>query len=94
MHLDKSEEWKLMEHWPKIMEKAHILDVILDSALKRTLYNAIWMHTCTISWKILKRMCAILGKGTGEVVVLPILMVGYGYALQLRHHGPEEDTAI
>jgi len=35
MHLDKSEEWKLMEHWPKIMEKAHILDVILDSALKK-----------------------------------------------------------
>jgi hypothetical protein len=35
LHLCKSEEWKLIGYWPKIMEKVYILDVNLDSILKR-----------------------------------------------------------
>lgn len=34
LHLDRNEDWKLMGYWPKIMEKVHILDIIIDSIFK------------------------------------------------------------
>ncbi len=30
MHLDPSEEWKLIGYWPKIMERVHLLDRNMD----------------------------------------------------------------
>ena len=33
LYLDRSEEWKLIGHWPKILERIHIIDVNMDSLL-------------------------------------------------------------
>ena len=50
LFLDRSEEWKLIGHWPKILERVHILDVNINSILKKepiqcyldaSLYNTI-----------------------------------------------------
>jgi hypothetical protein len=50
LYLDRSEEWKLIGYWPKIMEKVHIMDMNMDSLLKKeplqcyldaSLYNTI-----------------------------------------------------
>ena len=35
LFLDRSEEWKLIGYWPKILERVHILDVNMDSILKK-----------------------------------------------------------
>lgn len=35
LHLDRSEDWKLIGYWPKIMEKVHILDANMDSIFKK-----------------------------------------------------------
>jgi hypothetical protein len=35
LFLNRSEEWKLIGHWPKIMEKVHILNMNMDSLLKK-----------------------------------------------------------
>jgi hypothetical protein len=35
LFLDRSEEWKLIGHWPKIMEKVHILNMNMDSILEK-----------------------------------------------------------
>jgi hypothetical protein len=50
LYFDRSEEWKLLSYWPKILERVHILDVNINSLLKEeplqcyldaTLYNTI-----------------------------------------------------
>ena len=50
LYFDRSEDWKLIGYWPKILEKIHILDVNMDSLLKKepvqcyldaTLYNTV-----------------------------------------------------
>ena len=50
LYFDRSEEWKLLGHWPKILERIHIIDVNMDSILKKeplqcyldaSLYNTI-----------------------------------------------------
>ena len=33
LYFDRSEEWKLIGHWPKILERIHIIDVNMDSLL-------------------------------------------------------------
>jgi len=33
LFFDRSEDWKLLGLWPKIMERVHILDVNIDSIL-------------------------------------------------------------
>ena len=43
LFLDRSEEWKLIGYWPKILERVHILDVNMDSILKNQ-YNVILTH--------------------------------------------------
>ena len=35
LFLDRSEDWKLIGYWPKIMEKIHILDVNMETILKK-----------------------------------------------------------
>ena len=35
LYLDRSEEWKLIGYWPKILDKVHILDINMDSILKK-----------------------------------------------------------
>jgi hypothetical protein len=35
LFLDRSEEWKLIGYWPKIMEKVNILDINMDSILRK-----------------------------------------------------------
>jgi hypothetical protein len=35
LHLDRSEDWKLIGYWPKIMERVHILDANMDSLFKK-----------------------------------------------------------
>src|SRR5664280_1915365 len=35
LFLDRSEDWKLIGYWPKIMEKVNILDVNMDSILTK-----------------------------------------------------------
>lgn len=30
LHLDRSEEWKLMEYWPRIMQSVHRIDLSMD----------------------------------------------------------------
>ena len=30
LHLDRSEEWKLIGYWPKIMQNVHIIDMNMD----------------------------------------------------------------
>jgi hypothetical protein len=34
LYFDRSEEWKLIGYWPKILEKIYIIDVNMDSLLK------------------------------------------------------------
>ena len=34
LYFDRSEEWKLIGYWPKILERVHILDVNMNSLLK------------------------------------------------------------
>lgn len=34
LHIDGSENWKLMGYWPKIMERVYILDRNMDAILK------------------------------------------------------------
>ena len=51
LYFDRGEEWKLIGYWPKIMDRLHLLDVNMDSLLKRetslqtyldaSLYNAV-----------------------------------------------------
>ena len=35
LYFDRKEEWKLLGLWPKIMERIHILDINIDSILKK-----------------------------------------------------------
>lgn len=35
LHLDRSEEWKLMGYWPKIMERVQILDVNMEALFRK-----------------------------------------------------------
>jgi hypothetical protein len=35
LFLDRNEDWKLLGYWPKVMEKVHILDVNMESILKK-----------------------------------------------------------
>lgn len=35
LHLCRSEEWKLLGYWPKILGKVHILDMNMNSILKK-----------------------------------------------------------
>ena len=35
LYLDRCEEWKLIGYWPKILERVHILDMNMDSLLKK-----------------------------------------------------------
>jgi len=35
LHLDWSQDWKLIGYWPKIMERVHILDANMDSIFKK-----------------------------------------------------------
>ena len=50
LYFDRKEEWELLGLWPKIMERIHILDINIDSILKKeplqcyldaSLYNTI-----------------------------------------------------
>ena len=34
LYFDRSEDWKLIGYWPKILERVHILDVNINSLLK------------------------------------------------------------
>ena len=35
LHLDRSEEWKLIGYWPKIMQSVHRIDMNMDLILKK-----------------------------------------------------------
>jgi len=35
LFFDRSEDWKLIGHWPKIMERVYLLDMNIDSLLKK-----------------------------------------------------------
>jgi hypothetical protein len=35
LFLSSNDEWKLLGHWPKVMEKVNILDVNMDSLLEK-----------------------------------------------------------
>ena len=35
LHLDRSEEWKLIGYWPKIMQNVHRIDLNMDLILKK-----------------------------------------------------------
>jgi hypothetical protein len=35
LYLKMSEEWKLMGYWPKLIERIYILDINMDSLLKK-----------------------------------------------------------
>jgi hypothetical protein len=35
LHYDRKQEWKLLGLWPKIMERIQILDINMDSILKK-----------------------------------------------------------
>ena len=35
LYLDRSEEWKLIGYWPKILDRIHLLDMNMDSILKK-----------------------------------------------------------
>jgi len=35
LHLDRSEEWKLIGYWPKIMQKVHGIDMDMDLIFKK-----------------------------------------------------------
>ena len=51
LFLDRSEDWKLIGYWPKLMEKIHILDVNMETILTKepslqsyldaSIYNAV-----------------------------------------------------
>ena len=50
LFLDRHDEWKLIGYWPKILERVHILEMNMDSLLKKeplqcyldaSLYNTI-----------------------------------------------------
>ena len=50
LYFDRTEEWKLLGYWPRILERIHILDINIDSLLKEeplqcyldaSLYNTI-----------------------------------------------------
>jgi hypothetical protein len=50
LYLNRGDEWKLIGYWPKILERIHILDMNMDSLLKKeplqcyldaSLYNTI-----------------------------------------------------
>ncbi len=58
LYFDRSEEWKLIGYWPKILEKVHILEVNMDSLLKEeplqcyldaSLYNTIQSSDKTVA---------------------------------------------
>ena len=53
LHLNRSEEWKLIGYWPKIMQKVHRIDMNMDLIFKKEplqsyldayLYNNIQSH--------------------------------------------------
>jgi hypothetical protein len=54
LFLDRSEDWKLLGYWPKLMEKVHILDVNMESILTKepslqsyldaSIYNTVKSH--------------------------------------------------
>ena len=35
LYLDRSEEWKLIGYWPKIMQRIHLLDMNMDSIFEK-----------------------------------------------------------
>ena len=35
LHLDRSEEWKLIGYWPEIMQKVHSIDMNIDLIFKK-----------------------------------------------------------
>ncbi len=35
LYFNPSEEWKLIGYWPKILERVHIMDMNMDSLLKK-----------------------------------------------------------
>jgi len=35
LFLDRSEDWKLLGYWPKLMEKVHIIDVNMETILTK-----------------------------------------------------------
>lgn len=35
LHINRSEEWKLLGYWPKILGKIHIIDMNITSILKK-----------------------------------------------------------
>jgi hypothetical protein len=39
LYLDKSEDWKLIGYWPKILQRIHLLDRNIDSILKKEPYQ-------------------------------------------------------
>jgi hypothetical protein len=59
LYLDRREKWKLIGYWPKIMERLCILDVNMDSILKKepslqcyldaSLFNNIRSHSKNIA---------------------------------------------
>ncbi len=60
LHLNMGEEWKLIGYRPKILGKVHILDMNIDSILKRNQYNVILMHACTMLFEVPRRMLQYL----------------------------------
>ena len=56
LHLDESEEWKLIGYWPKIMQRVHRIDMHMAfNTQKRTTYNHILMHTYMRIFKVPRR---------------------------------------
>ncbi len=58
LYLTLGDEWKLMGYWPKILERIHLLDVNVDSILKKEplqcyldacLYNTVGSSDSSIS---------------------------------------------
>ncbi|WP_048190676.1 hypothetical protein [Methanobacterium sp. SMA-27] len=35
LYLDRSEDWKLLGYWPKILQRVHLLDMNIDSILTK-----------------------------------------------------------
>jgi hypothetical protein len=40
LHLDRSEEWKLIGYWPKIMQNVHRIDMNMDLIFKKELIQS------------------------------------------------------
>jgi hypothetical protein len=40
LHLDRSEEWKLIGYWPKIMQNVHRMDMNMDLIFKKELIQS------------------------------------------------------